>query len=526
MDFCCVSTHGTSGSCYSLTSSSTWGAVFTPRKHTKSLHFHVRKEKNKGGIDVGVHEKLTVKDCVGQRAQSPHTKKVSRDTSKTRTKSTEQVHKSADVEREIANSKRAFRRTMSAILRMEAAKAGVERKAATKKATNLFPKAVLEALNDRMYNKQWQSALQIFGLLREQQWYQPKIEIYLKLLVMLGRCRQHEKAYILFQMMLEEGCAITVEVYTALLAAYGRSGVLDNAFAILDEMKAIPHCQPNIFTYTILIKSCVELGHFEYVDRLLAEISSAGMRPNIVTYNTIVDGYGKAGMLEEMENILSHMFENHNCKPDVWTMNSTIRAFGNKGQIENMEKWYEKFYSIGLQPDARTFNIIISSYGKQCLYDKMTRVMENMQKCYFSWTTVTYNTVIDAYGRVGEIEKMEYFYNLMISEGVKPNSITLCTLVSAYSKGGMFHKITKFLRQLENSDIVPDTPFFNSVIDAYRREGNLTEMEKVFQQMKDRRCEPDEITFGTMFMAYSSEGMFEKVEMLKKKMQNMLRTKH
>lgn len=51
-------------------------------------------------------------------------------------------------------------------------------------------------------------------------------------------------------------------------------------------------------------------------------------------------------------------------------------------------------------------------------------------------------------------------------------------------------------------------------------------MEKVFQQMKDRRCEPDEITFGTMIKAYSSEGMLEKVEMLKKKMQNMLRTKH
>jgi len=525
MDLCWVSTH-TSGSYYSLTSSNTWDAVFAPGKHTKSFNFHLRKEKSKGGVVVGVHEKFIVKDCVEQRAHSAHTKKVSRDTSKTGTKSTEQVQESAYLEREIASSKRAFRRTMSAILTMEAAKAGVERKAATKKATNLFPKAVLEALNDRIRNRQWQCALQIFGLLREQQWYQPKTEIYLKLLVMLGRCRQHEKAYILFQLMLEEGCDRTVEVYTALLAAYGRSGVLDKAFAILDEMKAIPRCQPNIFTYTIFIKSCVELGHFDHVDRLLAEMSSAGMRPNIVTYNTIVDGYGKAGMLKEMENILSYMFENHNCKPDVWTMNSTIRAFGNRGQIENMEKWYEKFYSIGLQPDVRTFNTIISSYGKQCLYEKMTTVMENMQKCYFSWTTVTFNTVIDAYGRVGEIEKMEYFYNLMISEGVKPNSITLCSLVSAYSKGGLFHKITKFVRQVENSDIVPDAPFFNSVIDAYQRAGNLMEMEKVFQQMKNRRCEPDEITFGTMIKAYSSEGMLEKVVMLKKKMQNMLRTKY
>ena len=54
------------------------------------------------------------------------------------------------MEREISNSKQAFKRTMSTILRVEAAKAGVERKDTTKKATNLFPKVVFEDLNDRI----------------------------------------------------------------------------------------------------------------------------------------------------------------------------------------------------------------------------------------------------------------------------------------------------------------------------------------------------------------------------------------
>ncbi|KAH9332134.1 hypothetical protein KI387_043715 [Taxus chinensis] len=410
----------------------------------------------------------------------------------------------------MANAKKASRRTTSAILRMEAAKAGVERKAkanakAAKNSTLLYPRALLEALTDRIHNSQWRSALQVFGLLRKQQWYQPNTEIYIKLLVMLGRCRQHEKAHILFQMMLKERCHVTVEAYTAVLAAYGRNGCLEKAFSILEEMKAIPHCQPNIFTYTILMKSCVELGHFDHVNRLLSEMSRAGVRPNFVTYNTIVGGFGKAGMFEEMENVLSHMLESHDCKPDVWTMNSTIGAFGNRGQIEKMEKWYENFHSIGIQPDATTFNTLINSYGKHCLYEKMTSVMEKMQNFYFSWTIVTYNTVINAYGRVGEIKKMENFLNLMLSEGMKPNRITLCSLVSAYSKGGIFHKITKIVRQMENSKIVPDTPFFNSVLDAYQRAGNMAEMEHVFQKMIDTGCQPDKITFATMNKAYLSE---------------------
>ncbi|XP_057820884.2 pentatricopeptide repeat-containing protein At3g53170 [Cryptomeria japonica] len=434
---------------------------------------------------------------------------------------------STNERREIVNAKKAWRRTTSAILRMEAAKAGVERKAkAAKKATILYPKALLEALTDRIHDKQWQSALQVFGLLREQQWYRPNTDIYIKLLVMLGTCKQPEKACILYQMMLQERCNITVEVYTALLAAYGRNGHLDKAFSVLEEMKAIPHCQPNIYTYTIFIKSCVELGHFEHVDRLLSEMSRAGVRPNNVTYNTIIGGFGKACMFQEMENVLSLMLESQDCKPDVWTMNSTVRAFGNRGQIEKMEKWYETFHGIGIQPDVVTFNTIISSYGKHCLYDKMTSVMEKMQKFHFSWTIVTYNTVIDAYGRVGEIEKMEYFYNLMITEGFKPNRITLCSLVSAYSKGGIFNKITKVLRQMENYKIVPDTPFFNSVLDAYQRAGNMTEMEHMFHQMEDRGCQPDKITFAAMISAYRSEGMLKKVQEMENKMRRMQRSTH
>ncbi|GLJ18005.1 hypothetical protein SUGI_0317300 [Cryptomeria japonica] len=374
---------------------------------------------------------------------------------------------STNERREIVNAKKAWRRTTSAILRMEAAKAGVERKAkAAKKATILYPKALLEALTDRIHDKQWQSALQVFGLLREQQWYRPNTDIYIKLLVMLGTCKQPEKACILYQMMLQERCNITVEVYTALLAAYGRNGHLDKAFSVLEEMKAIPHCQPNIYTYTIFIKSCVELGHFEHVDRLLSEMSRAGVRPNNVTYNTIIGGFGKACMFQEMENVLSLMLESQDCKPDVWTMNSTVRAFGNRGQIEKMEKW------------------------------------------------------------VGEIEKMEYFYNLMITEGFKPNRITLCSLVSAYSKGGIFNKITKVLRQMENYKIVPDTPFFNSVLDAYQRAGNMTEMEHMFHQMEDRGCQPDKITFAAMISAYRSEGMLKKVQEMENKMRRMQRSTH
>lgn len=111
---------------------------------------------------------------------------------------------------------------------------------------------------------------------------------------MLGKCKEPEKAQSLFEMMVEEGCVMNQEAYTALLSAYSRSGRFHEAFSILEEMKNIPNCLPDVFTYTILIKSCLQFYDFDKVQILLSDMECMGIKPNTVTYNTLIDSYGKA----------------------------------------------------------------------------------------------------------------------------------------------------------------------------------------------------------------------------------------
>ncbi|KAG6528805.1 hypothetical protein ZIOFF_010990 [Zingiber officinale] len=211
---------------------------------------------------------------------------------------------------------------LSRILRTEAAVLGVERKAGSAKFTRLWPRAVLEALDNSISANQWESALKIFGLVRRQHWYQPISRTYARLLTMLGKCRQPDHATSLFRVMLYEGLKPTLDVYTSLVGAYGHSGLLDKAISTLEEMNAISDCEPDAHTYTVLISSCCKLRRFELIPQLLMEMSYLGIEPNTVTHNTIIDGYGKARMLEEMESHLSTMLETGKCLPDIYTMNS------------------------------------------------------------------------------------------------------------------------------------------------------------------------------------------------------------
>lgn len=56
------------------------------------------------------------------------------------------------------------KKDLSRILRTEAAIKAIEQKANSKKYTNLWPKAVLEALDEAIRDKHWESALKVCGL--------------------------------------------------------------------------------------------------------------------------------------------------------------------------------------------------------------------------------------------------------------------------------------------------------------------------------------------------------------------------
>ncbi|CAN1245007.1 Pentatricopeptide repeat-containing protein At3g53170 [Linum grandiflorum] len=303
--------------------------------------------------------------------------------------------------------------------------------------------------------------------------------------MMLGKCRQAEQATLLFEAMRCDGMKPTIDVYTALVSAYGHSGRFEEAFSIIDEMKSVSSdCKPDVYTYSILLNSCTKQRR---------------------SYNTIVNGYGKAGMFVEMENSLAEMVENGSSVPDVFTLNSVIGACGRSLQIEKMEKWYEEFQLMGVQPDIKTFNILIRSYGKA-------------KKRFFSPTIMTHNIILDTYGKDGRIEEMDQYFKTMKHQGLKPNTVTYCSLVSAYIKAGDMMKVDSILRHVENSDVILDTPFFNCVISAYGRAGEVEKMEELFKTMAEKNCKPDYVTYATMIQAYNAQGMTEPVQDLEKKM--------
>ncbi|KAG6764013.1 hypothetical protein POTOM_031466 [Populus tomentosa] len=271
-----------------------------------------------------------------------------------------------------------------------------------------------------------------------------------------------------------------------------------------------------------LLKACVDASRFELIDILYQEMDERLISPNTVTQNIVLSGYGKVGMYDQMERVLSGMLESTACKPDVWNMNIILSVFGNKGHVDLMDRWYEKFRNFGIEPETRTFNILIGAYGKKRMYDKMSSVMEYMRKLQFPWTTSTYNNVIEAFADVGDAKNMEYTFDQMRAEDMKADTKTFCCVVNGYANVGLFHKVISSVQLAAKFEIPENTSLYKAVISACAKADDLVEMERVFKQMKDKQRLPDSRTYSIMVEAYRKEGMNDKIYYLEQEKQKMI----
>jgi len=108
----------------------------------------------------------------------------------------------------------------------------------------------------------------------------------------------------LYETMLFKVLKSNVDVFTALVSAYGQSGLFCHAFSTIEDMKSIVDCKPYVYTYSVLVSCYAKFLRFDLIERIRADMSYSSIECNSVTYNSIIDGYGKAGMFEQMEKFI------------------------------------------------------------------------------------------------------------------------------------------------------------------------------------------------------------------------------
>ncbi|KAF4350007.1 hypothetical protein F8388_017585 [Cannabis sativa] len=263
------------------------------------------------------------------------------------------------------------------------------------------------------------------------------------------------------------------DCFNALLRALCQQKSMTDARNVYHSLKH--SFRPNLQTFNILLsgwKSSDEAeGFFE-------EMKLMGVKPDIVSYNCLIDVYCKAREIDKAYKVVEKMRE-EDIMPDVFTHTSIIGGLGLVGQPDKARDRLGEAYSLmdemaskGLSPNATTYNLLFRVFywsndltSSWNLYGRMMKMecLPNTQSCMFlirlfkrhekvemalvlwsdmvekgfgSYMLVS-DVLFDLLCDLGKLVEAERCFLQMVEKGQKPSNVSfrrICVLMELANK--------------------------------------------------------------------------------------------
>ncbi|XP_031484967.1 putative pentatricopeptide repeat-containing protein At1g02420 [Nymphaea colorata] len=236
---------------------------------------------------------------------------------------------------------------------------------------------------------------------------------------------------------------------------------VEEAESFFKEMTQLG-CRPDIVSYNCLVDVLCKNKEMEKAYKTLAEMREMEIYPDLLTYTSIVGGLGLVGQPDKACDILKEMQE-HGCGPDAAAYNAAIRNFCIARRLGDAYTLLDEMVEKGVSPNATTYNLFFRCFywsnnlsSAWILYQRMMRTgfLPHIQSCMF---------LVKMFRRQEKAEMGLTLWNDMIERGFGS-----CILVS---------------------DIL-----FDMLCDL----GRLLDLERCFLQMLDMGLKPSNVSFKRM----------------------------
>nr|UPT49271.1 pentatricopeptide repeat protein AaPPR114 [Agave angustifolia] len=169
-----------------------------------------------------------------------------------------------------------------------------------------------------------------------------------------------DEAMKIFCKMAQSGCRPTTSTFNTLIKGYGIAGKPEESQKLLDMMSREAKARPNQKTYNILIKAWCDQKNFSEAWNVVYKMCASGMRPDVVTYNTIARAYAENGETKRAEDMVLEM--ETELRPNERTLAIIVRGYCKEGKMENALRCVQRMKDLGVRPNVIVFNTLIKGF--------------------------------------------------------------------------------------------------------------------------------------------------------------------
>nr|DAD30092.1 TPA_asm: hypothetical protein HUJ06_031560 [Nelumbo nucifera] len=152
------------------------------------------------------------------------------------------------------------------------------------------------------------------------------------------------------------GFCEVVPLGNALVDMYGKCGSFVDACKLFDEMAV-----RTIVSWSTMIDVCAMHGRGTHALYLLNEMKRVGIRPDDMTFTSILCACSHSGLLQEGKMWFDRMIRDYGVEPKVQHYGCMVELLGKAGQIEEA---YSLISEMPIEPDAAVWRSLVGA----CLF--------------------------------------------------------------------------------------------------------------------------------------------------------------
>ncbi|KAL6008913.1 hypothetical protein ACLOJK_022139 [Asimina triloba] len=149
------------------------------------------------------------------------------------------------------------------------------------------------------------------------------------------------------------GFAKNLCVGSSLITMYAKCGGLAEAYQVFKEIE-----DRNVVSWTAIITACQQHGRGDQVIELFEEMLMAGLKPDYITFVSVLSACSHNGLVEEGFRYFNSMSQVYGIAPGPEHYACMVDILGRVGQLDEARRFFE---SMPVEPDARVWGALLGA---------------------------------------------------------------------------------------------------------------------------------------------------------------------
>jgi pentatricopeptide repeat protein len=275
----------------------------------------------------------------------------------------------------------------------------------------------------------------------------------------------------------------------------------------------------DVVSYNIVIKGFGQAGQTEHCLECLQAMERRGLRPDDITFSTLLDVCMAESDTAIAKNIVSLVLRGDHAMDTVLMCTQFIRGLVKADALPKALELYEemKRRHDNIRPDVVTYSVLIRALVDRHNLEKALEMLQDMRATGLEADDIILMHLLEGCRYKGDLELGKKLFAEIIEAGVKPSEWTLVTMLKLQGRCGAHQEAYDLVAGWQNRrghGAKPSVIHYTCLMSGCLRTKSYDQAWAAFELMLAGGVAPDETLLSTLLPGMVAAQSWERVLLL------------